>query len=424
MRILIISLETWQDETNGGNVLSNIFSEFDADFAQIYCSSGMPNNKICKKYFQMTDGMAIHNIINHTPIGKYFILNDSTNEGKYELDNDKKIRRLKNIFTCESFRVLRQIVWGLSQYKSKELDKFILDFNPDIIFAPCYGVTYMLSLTRHVAKLTRKPIISYISDDSYSFRQIRFSPVFWINRLVIRSAINKTWKLYSLIYTMTEEQKNYMGKLGKPIKILCKSGNFDSEIINKVTNDPIRFIYAGGIYLNRWKTLLMLVKCMKEINKKEIKCTLDIYTGNSLNKKALKILNDGKISRVHGIIPYDNLMKEYQKSDIALHVEGLDVKNRMLVRMSFSTKIIDCLNSTCAVMAICDKKQAGFRYLKKEEAAICVSDYDEIKRALEMICNTPEIVNEYRKKAIICGKKNHNKKKIREDLKNDFYSLV
>lgn len=70
MKILIISQEVWRDDTNGGNVLSNIFDGMEAEFAQIYCSPGTPSNGICKRYYQMTDIMVINNILRKLPIGK------------------------------------------------------------------------------------------------------------------------------------------------------------------------------------------------------------------------------------------------------------------------------------------------------------------------------------------------------------------
>ena len=57
MRILVLSKEAWRDDQNGGNVLSNIFSGFHAEFAQITCAAAKPSNSLCKKYFQMTDSM-------------------------------------------------------------------------------------------------------------------------------------------------------------------------------------------------------------------------------------------------------------------------------------------------------------------------------------------------------------------------------
>ena len=77
LRILILSSEVWQDGTNGGNVLTNIFQGFDAEFAQIYCSPGVPQNEICTKYYQMTDSMVINNLLKRTQIGKGFSITET-----------------------------------------------------------------------------------------------------------------------------------------------------------------------------------------------------------------------------------------------------------------------------------------------------------------------------------------------------------
>ena len=53
MKVLILSLEAWQDSTNGGNVLSNMFSGTNFEIAQIYCNPGTPQNKLCTHYYQM-----------------------------------------------------------------------------------------------------------------------------------------------------------------------------------------------------------------------------------------------------------------------------------------------------------------------------------------------------------------------------------
>lgn len=420
MKILIISIETWRDDTNGGNVLSNLFENFDADFAQIYCSSGLPENKICRNYYQMTDAMALQNILKKKKMGRIVTMKEYIDP----LTTDMNIRKIKNKGNFEILRIMRQIVWGLSDYKNKELIQFILEFNPDVIFAPCYGATYMLSLTRFVAEITKKPIISYISDDFYSLRQFKISPIYWFNKFVVRSQVRKTWKYYSLIYTMTDSQKNLMSKLGKPIKILRKSGNFENYNYQKEIVSPIKIIYAGGIYLNRWKTLVYIAKAIKEINKENKKFILDIYTNNTIDKKIYKILNDNENCFFHKAIPFDQLKIEYQKSDIALHVESFDIKNRLNVRMSFSTKIIDCLDSGCAVMAVSDKKQGGFVYLKNEDAAICIDTPKKIKSTLETILDKPSIINVYRKKALECGKRNHRKENNDKELKQDFERIA
>ena len=77
MKILVISGEIWRDDTNGGNVLSNIFKDFkDAEFSQIYCNPGEPQNNLCKHYYQMTESQAIRSFLKHKPIGKEIKYND------------------------------------------------------------------------------------------------------------------------------------------------------------------------------------------------------------------------------------------------------------------------------------------------------------------------------------------------------------
>ena len=60
MNILIVSYEAWRETNNGGNVLSNIFAAFpDAALAQVYCCGEQPQNGVCRKYFQISDGMLL-----------------------------------------------------------------------------------------------------------------------------------------------------------------------------------------------------------------------------------------------------------------------------------------------------------------------------------------------------------------------------
>ena len=102
-------METWKNDTNGGNVLSNIFKGFEAEFAQIYCSTGYPDNNICKKYFQITDAMAIQNILHRTPMGRKIYIGESDNGESLAVD--EKISNIKqegSLAVCESARIVQK----------------------------------------------------------------------------------------------------------------------------------------------------------------------------------------------------------------------------------------------------------------------------------------------------------------------------
>ena len=227
---------------------------------------------------------------------------------------------------------------------------------------------------------------------------------------------------YEIYYTLSQEQlEDYKKRFGCNMKILQKCGVLSSgEYIERDVNSPIRIIYAGKLYMNRWKALADIVEVLKEINKNEVKMILEIYTRDQLTQKQDRLLNDNVNSYVRGAVSQEELAEKYKEADIALHVESKQLSQRLMTRLSFSTKIIDCLFSGCAVLAYCWSEQSGWRYLKREDAAICVESKEELRHNLKKICENPQIVQMYAKKAYECCKRNHQKETVQENLLRDF----
>lgn len=422
MKILIISKEAWRDEQNGGNVLSNIFSQLPtAEFAQIYCNEQEPNNSICCSYYQMSDRMMLNNILHGTQAGRKLAYDKAPTN---TLAKSETYKTVGGDFCGNLKRVARELVWAVAKWNELEILQYASDFNPDVIFAPCYGNHYMQKLTTLVHDALKVPVVSYISDDFYTNKQFKFSPIFWINHFLLRRRTRKTFRHYSLVYTMTDEQKIQCERdFGANMKILRKNGLFEDKYLKTNINSPIRFVYAGGIYLNRWKTLTALADAMRKINKDGVKMVLDIYTNNPLDQKMQRALNDGSTSSVHKAVSMTELMNIYHQSDVALHAESFDLTYRYVVCMSFSTKIVDCLDSGCAVMAICDEKQAGGSYLRRNNCAICVHDTEQIETVLNSIIAQSDQLIQMQHKAFEIGRKYHLQENITRELINDFESL-
>lgn len=420
LRVLVISKEAWRDEQNGGNVLSNIFGPLDAQFAQVYCTDALPNNAICQRYFQITDRMMLNSLLHGTKAGKVLEYAEPPHApiSKEEFSSAKG-RGL------ESIRVARELLWSIGRIDYEALAAFIDWLNPNVVFAPCYGNHYMLAITRWVATRYRVPIVSYISDDFYTNRQLRLSLLYWANHFLLRRHVRQTFTLYDLVYTMTDEQKTQCERdFRANMKILRKGGSFEEGLEKKRVNKPICLVYAGGIYLNRWKTLSHLAKAIAAVNGGEQRFRLDVYTSSQITPEIQRQLEVPGVSQLHKAVSSSELKAIYAQADIALHVEGFDLANRFKVRMSFSTKIVDCLDSGCAVMAICDPSQAGFAYLRRNDAAICIGDLDSLEPALERIASTPELLIEYQAKAFDLGRKSHDQRHITEEIERDFERLA
>lgn len=428
IKILIIADEVWNDELYGNNVLSNWFNGFSAEFAEIYGSPGTPKNHCCENYFQLTDLMMVKSLVGKRAGRKFHV---SLAEMQHENDTihaeqmPTGFYRFMKSIAGDGIRTLRDIIWLVGRYDKKALQEFTNDFRPDIVFCPRLLTPKLLRLERTVRGMTDAPFVAFTADDEASLMQVSNSPVYWIRRLLFRRAFRKHVRNYKHYFTFSEEQaSDYTRDYGVPATTLYKSGNFDGEFVPKPFSPPVKLVYAGRLYCNRWKTLAAIGNALDEINANGIKMTLEIYTQEKPTKTQLKALSPNDYLCINGGVKSDQLVQIYKKADIALHVESFDKKYRFATRVSFSTKIVDLMASSCAIMAICWEKHAGYQYLEKHDAAFCVSEYPGIKTELKRICENPELIKDYAQKAWDCGRQNHRKEQIQTQILKVFNSFM
>lgn len=426
MRILLITDEVWNDKIHGNNVLTNWFEGFTAEFAQIYCSPGLPDNPCCDKYYQFTDKMMVDSIIKGKLAGKC-VKERAKSIKIYNSTDMTRIGFLRK-YCGNTLRLLKNIVWTLGKYNEETLKEFVTNFSPDLIFTPRMATPKLLRLERSVCKYANCPMLAFTGDNEYSLKMFSLSPIAWINKFWLRKELRKNANLYSMYYTLSEEQQEEYQKVFKcPIKILRKCAN-DLNVIKSSDrheiNHPIRFVYAGKLYCNRWKTLAAIGKALSKINKEECKAVLDIYTKDSLTKKQKNALNYPGSIQLHGAISPSEVLEKYRNSDIALHIESFDLKYKLATRVSFSTKIIDCLGGGCALMVVAWKNHSGLTYLKKEDAAICVDDLGEIYNVIYSLVGNEDILERYKEKAIKCLEKNHNRRNVQKELFEEWSRLL
>jgi hypothetical protein len=170
----------------------------------------------------------------------------------------------------------------------------------------------------------------------------------------------------------------------------------------------------------------MIADAIRKINAQysDIKLVLNIYTRDHITKKQNMLLNDGKSSIIHGGVPGSELPGIYARADIALHVESFDLKNRLLTQDSFSTKVMDCMASGCAVMAVCWSGHSAGVYLKWMNAAMVANSYSEIESLLDATVSDPSRVTDYSKRAYECGSLYHDRQTIQKKLFSDFERII
>lgn len=427
MRILLVTGDVWNDSTNGNNIYTNWFEGYDAEFANIYLSPGVPENKICSKYFQVTDKMMARSVL-FKRAGQSF---------EQECNHDDNFPSILNIerddvalyaiikrFAGEPLRIAREILWTVGRYNISALQKFIEDFKPDIVFCPHLFSMKYRRIERIIHAMTDAPMVGFTGDAEASLKVISYNPLFWLRQLTLHFFYKKHIKIFKWYFTFSKKQcEEITKKYGVPAEPLYKCADVAS-FAEKKPNKIIKLVYAGRLYCNRWKTISAIGEALVQLNKNGCMAEVYVYSQDKLTSKQQKALSINKYIHFMGATHPSCLPEIYRNADIALHVESLDKKYSYVTRHSFSTKIVDLLSCSSAIIAICSDNNNGWNYLRNEDAAICISDYKDIFPILKEIASNPNLLNEYAKKANQCIQKNHSRIEIQQQINRVFTNVV
>ncbi|MDL2224159.1 hypothetical protein LJB92_02480 [Bacteroidales bacterium OttesenSCG-928-M06] len=416
-KILIVSRNVWDDSAGGSSTLSNIFQNFDSSkLAHIYIETKIPKTKCCNLFFQISEFSLINRIFNKSIKTGFFIDTNANNLSLNENVSKKEEQAMgyarRNRSIVHAF--LREILWLFNGWRSKELKKFIEDFNPDVVWLDGSPLILMNRLHRYVLKISNKPSTIFLMDDAYTYKSCNSTPLNYLYRFFLRKLIKKNVDQSRDVFVCSPKMKEeYDDLFGINSMVISKGIDFSSKSFQShQVNTPIKLVYLGQVIYGRVYSLISIVKALKEINKESIKAQLHIYTNNSIPDDIRQELEVENHSFLFKAVPYSETVDIINSSDILVFAESFVPQYRNVARLSFSTKITDYLSSGKCIFAIGPQDVAPIEYLMKEDSAIIATSENLILDKLNMLLNDKSIIAEYSKKAYDCAVKNHDKAKI------------
>lgn len=416
-KILVTSVSAWSDSI-GSNTMSELFREYDKEkLACLYIRADISDSVSCRRYFHIYEGRVIKSIIRRGMVtGEGYNLG-ACDMSTTDLDEEKtrynKFRRKKNWF----FIFVRELVWLLGRWKTKELNAFLEDFKPDIVFFSIESYIHFNSINEYIIKKCHpEKVIGYLWDDNFTFKQHPCSFGYKIHRLWLRQGVKRLVHKCDTVFAICPKMKQEVdAEFGIKSILLTKPINQFSEIKTAPQHYPIKIMYTGKLFYGRDATIAEIVDAIKEINKNGQKILLQIYTNTELSPAMQERICVDGCCEMKGFVPQSEVLKIQKEADVLLYAESLS-DTYLTARLSFSTKMTDYLASGVCIWGVGNKDLAPIAYLKEEDAGLVSFDRATIKEALTQMTQTLEIIHEYATKAQQCGKKNHNAELIQNIL--------
>ena len=418
-KVLVCSVMCW-NKTTGSDTFSTLMQGYEIDnIANVYMREGTPDSDVCRNYYEISENAVIKSVLKRkAKTGKRIKtdeidLNAVNENALATTERYKKHRKNRNIFKLFA----RELLWMFGKWKTKELNDFLDDFKPEVVFFAMEGYIHFARINRYILKKTRAKGIGYFWDDNFTYKQSK-KIGYKIYRFFQRMSLKKLSKMCTSFFAISPKTKKEADEaFGINCEILTKPIDFENRKFEETElSHPLKMVYTGKLIIGRYDTIELIGKALDEINKDKVKIELDVYT-------MTEIEDTSKLSKyVHLMeaVPQTEVAQIQKNADILLFAEATEGEHSQVARLSFSTKITDYLGSGKCIFAVGNKDVAPMEYLRDEDGAITAYDYDSILKALNEIANNQELVKEYAKKAFELGKRNHDKKIIQERLFSKF----
>lgn len=418
-KVLIISHNSFSRIHNNGKTLESIFSSFKKDnLAQLFfCSNEIPDFEFCNNYYKITDLDILKTAIHiSSKCGEKLQYNHKIDNVYFK--KNKFIRLIENglRIKIDLLTIFRDYLWKSNTWKNPNLEKWVNQFDPDIIFYVGGNFGFSHEISTYFSKHLNIPLAVYFTDD-YLINPIPKNIIDRIQKIRIKKFYRKTIEQSSLRFAigtkMTNDYSKYFGMRFFPVMNSVKINPF----IKKEENDNTSIIisYVGGLHLNRWQMIIDFAKVVNALkNSTNTQININVYSSMP-NKNVIRKFKENGIDYM-GFIQGNKIDQVLQHSDILLHVESDNKHVKSLTKLSVSTKIPEYLISNSCIIGYGPNDVASMQLLSENKIGIVISSnasFEENKSTLYNIITNKSIRNRYAYNGYEFAKTNFDGEKIR-----------
>lgn len=408
LKVLVVSRGVW-DESTASTTIDLFKNQDKMELAHIYIETKKPNSSICHSFFQISEYSLIRKLFRwKTKTGQRvdscYVENKSI--AKKEATTMDYVRHHRRYI----YTVLRELLWLLDGWKTKELRGFIRDENPDVIWFMGSPLILMNRLMRYVVEVAQKPYCIFEMDDIYSYKTRGFNPIKRMYRFFLRRNVKQLMAGVSQLFVISPKMKKEYDKTFHLNSIILTRGiDFSTVTYHPYeSHTPIRLVYMGQVIYDRISTIEMIGRVLDEINAEEKHFVLSVYTKNPVDP----ITKEKMIKKGNTVfcnpVPYSEVKNVLNQNDVVVFVESLKERFKGVARLSFSTKITDYLASSKCILAVGPSDIAPIEYFRDNDAAFVARNEEELKDVLAKMLVAGNLES-YSKKAFSCAFNNHNK---------------
>lgn len=379
-RVLIISHNCLSKTGSNGRTLSNYLIGYPGDkLAQLYIHPEHPDFSVCQHFFCVSDKDVFRSILKRCPAGRP--IEDRAEEmhtGKPTQGSGKKAPKNSLVF------LLREFAWNHGWWNKKALLAWLDEFQPELILFQAGDAGFLFRLAVKTAERYNIPIVLY-NTEGYYFKEKSYLPENPLTNLLYPLLHRYFCKEYQAlmqrtalcIYNCDMLMDDYQRAFPHRGMVIMNTSEFaDQNLPHRVQEH--RIIYAGNVGVGRYESIIEVAQAAHKLDE-----TLYVHVYASISDPEVRSkLEACDGVRLMGYVSYEELQKLLLESKFLLSVENFNAFYCEDLKYAFSTKIADSLASGNCLIVYAPKTIAVSQYLDGKQAAVLITDPEDLERAL------------------------------------------
>lgn len=390
----------------------------------MYIYPTVPDVDVCSSYYRVTDKDVLDSILKFKKPGGELDKSKIASAKKELFENGEDAKLYKKQGKKDPFkRLMRDAMWSLSRWYTKDLEAWLEREAPTAIFLSPGYAKFIYDIALKISKKLNIPIVTYICDDYYFVE----TPKTLVGKLQLALLRKKTKVLMKksehLIAICDDIKQLYEEEFGINASVLMTGTTTGLSDGAQISERPNSICYFGNISCRRYVSLAEIGRALDKLNREKGRAyELKIYTGEK-NPDVLSTFDTIASVRLCGFISGKEFEDTLRASDMLLHTEAFDKASIDLVKHSVSTKIADSLASGIPLFAYGPAEVASMKHLIKHDAAIVCTSPEELEKTLSEAFDDADLRRRAAENGLETARKYHDAAKNSREIKTLFSSL-
>lgn len=304
---------------------------------------------------------------------------------------------------------------------NKKIDCFL----PQVVYT-CGASIRILKTALYYSERYSAPIVLHLMDDwpSTLYTTSKYSAMFRAIMLrYLRKIAKRSLQSFAISNALAEKYAQIFGIEMLP---LMNPASDIASSVNVRKSEAVKFVYAGSLSLNRWKSLLDIARILLAERKQGVPNRFNLYIPVNALTKEMQEAFEKNGATLHPYVQHAELLKIYRESDVMVFAESFDENVARFTRYSLSTKIPEYMGTGNAILAYLPADSHASDYIKARRIGFVANNEAELKTQIHIILTCRDkcysVANRALEMVIAEHSESSERKKLYESLQKDFSS--